>query len=275
MILARSPSGSAAATTRAARTSGATRRRASSATCRPDRPSGRGSGNSARPARSSSSRRLAPSMRTIGIPPAAVISRRLTSGLVTPTSMRISSATSSDRAVTSTSGPVSVPTSLSVRRLAMSATRSTSSCSAMYSRTRRVGRSTHGRSSTSTRIGAASAASTRRSRLATAMANGSTSRSTALDGQRRADGRRARRCEVVERGRASRRAARRGPTRRARPRPRRPADGSHACRPPTARTASSSSRVVLPMPASPTTVHAPPCPSAARAVTSSNCSRTS
>ena len=68
----------------------------------------------------------------------------------------------------------------------------------MYASTRRVGRSIHGRSSTSTRIGAVSAASTRRSRLATAMANGSTSRCAALDGQRRADGRGARRSEVVD-----------------------------------------------------------------------------
>ena len=44
----------------------------------------------------------------------------------------------------------------------------------MYDSVRRVGTSTHGRSSTMTMIGASSAASTSRSRVARAMANGST-----------------------------------------------------------------------------------------------------
>ena len=66
----------------------------------------------------------------------------------------------------------------------------------MYDSVRRVGRSTHCRSSTITTIGATSAASTSRSRVARAMANGSTGCVGALHRQRRAHRRRPRRGEA-------------------------------------------------------------------------------
>ena len=199
VIRSRSPSGSAAATTSAVRTVGATRRRASSATWRPDRPTGSGSGSSARPARSSASSMLAASMRTIGIPPAAAISAARASGLgdagVDEQLVGVvvgqrgdldrRSGVGADVDVRAAGGDDRHPLDLQL----VGDVRRAPGASA--------GRSTGDRRRATT-IGAGSAASTRRSRLATAMANGSTSRSTALEGQRRADGRGARRGEVVE-----------------------------------------------------------------------------
>ena len=141
---------------------------------------------------------------------------------------------------------------------------------------RRVGRSTHWRSSTMMTIGASSAASTSRSRVARAMANGSTgwSAPSRASAARTADARAG--------------ARRSSPSRIPSSSSARPDQASStSASTPARRTmrqsgwstamiaAASSTTAVLPMPASPTMVSAPPSPTAAPAASPAIASTTS